>query len=163
LEIYKVSASNYSVRQVRIDERTEWEKLWLAYLTFYKTELAGSLTDLLWQRIHDCQHETRCCVIENHSTSGLVGFAHYFPHTDTWAALPVVYLNDLFVHPNCRGLGLGRTLINRIVEDAKASGWGEIYWHTAETNSEARILYDKLTGGANGFVSYRMDIAQPDK
>lgn len=155
-----MGANKYSVRRVRIDERAEWEKLWFAYLTFYKTELAGPLTDLLWQRIHDCQHETRCYVIENLSTPGLVGLAHYFPHTDTWAALPVVYLNDLFVHPDCRGSGLGRALINQVIEDGKENGWGEIYWHTAEKNNEARILYDKVTGGADGYVSYRMDIDQ---
>lgn len=157
-----MSANNTTVRRVRIDERAAWEKLWLAYLTFYKTELAASLTDLLWQRIHDCQHETRCYVIDNLSTSGLVGLAHYFPHTDTWAALPIVYLNDLFVHPDCRGAGLGRALINKIIEDGKESGWGEIYWNTAEKNNEARILYDKVAGSADGFVIYRMDIEQSD-
>ena len=155
--------NNHIVRRARIDERVEWEKLWLAYLTFYKTELAESLTDLLWQRIHDCQHETRCYVVENHSTASLVGFAHYFPHTDTWSALPVVYLNDLFLHPNSRGAGLGRALIQQIVADGKESGWGEIYWHTAEKNHQARILYDKVTGGADGFVSYRMDINENDQ
>ena len=155
-----MNAKNYSIRRVRMDERAEWEKLWLAYLTFYETELAGSLTDLLWQRIHDCQHETRCYVVEHQSTSDLVGLAHYFPHTDTWAALPVVYLNDLFVDPACRGAGLGRSLINQIIEDGKENGWGEIYWHTAEKNNAARILYDKVAGKADGFVSYRMDIEQ---
>ncbi len=154
--------NNYAVKRVSIDERAQWEKLWQAYLTFYKATLAESMTDLLWQRIHDCQHETRCYVVENLSTSVLVGLAHYFPHTDTWAAMPVVYLNDLFVHPDCRGSGLGRTLIHQITEDAKVSGWGEIYWHTAEKNNDARILYDKLTGGADGFVSYRMDIDQDE-
>ncbi|MFT4649890.1 MAG: GNAT superfamily N-acetyltransferase [Polaribacter sp.] len=155
-----MSGNEYTVRRVHIDERAEWETLWLAYLVFYKTELAGSLTDLLWQKIHDCQHETRCYVVEDQSKSSLVGLAHYFPHTDTWAALPVVYLNDLFVDPDSRGAGLGRSLINKIIEDAKENRWGEIYWHTAEQNNDARILYDKLTGGADGFVSYRMDIEQ---
>ena len=155
--------NNSSIRRVHIDERAKWEKLWVAYLTFYKTKLADSLTDLLWQRIHDCQHETRCYVVENLSTNGLVGLAHYFPHTETWAALPVVYLNDLFVDPDSRGSGLGRALINQIVEDGKNSGWGEIYWHTAEKNNEARILYDKVTGGADGFVSYRMEINKSDR
>lgn len=152
--------SQYSIRRVRIDERTEWEKLWFAYLGFYKTTLDSAITDLLWQRIHDCQHEIRCYVVENLSTSGLVGLAHYFPHTDTWTILPTVYLNDLFVHPDCRGAGLGRELINQIIEEAKENGWVELYWHTEETNNDARILYDKITGGAEGFTSYRMEIEQ---
>jgi GNAT superfamily N-acetyltransferase len=155
--------THYSIRRVLTQEKAEWEKLWLAYLGFYKTELAGSLTDLLWQRIHDCQHETRCFVVQDLRTSSLVGLAHYFPHTDTWAAKPVVYLNDLFVDPDCRGAGLGRSLINEIVEDGKVNAWGEIYWHTAEQNQQARILYDKVTGGADGFVSYRMVINKKDQ
>lgn len=157
-----MGASNRIIRRVRIGERAEWEKLWRAYLTLYKTELAEPQTDLLWQRIHDCQHETRCYVVEDITTSGLIGLAHYFPHTNTWAALPVVYLNDLFVDPNCRGGGVGRALISQIIEDAKKSGWGEIYWHTAEKNNKARILYDKVAGGAAGSVSYRMDIEKND-
>ncbi|MFT5657062.1 MAG: GNAT superfamily N-acetyltransferase [Gammaproteobacteria bacterium] len=158
-----MSANHYSVRRVRIDERIEWEELWLAYLTFYKTELAGSLTDLLWHRIHDCQHEIRCLVIEDNNTSRLTGLTHYYPHSSTWCAEPVVYLNDLFVHPDCRGQGLGKTLIEKVVEDSRLNGWSEVYWHTEVSNSTARKLYDKITGGDDGFVSYRIPVSGPDK
>jgi GNAT superfamily N-acetyltransferase len=71
----------------------------------------------------------------------------------------VCYLNDLFVRPQIRGGGIGAGLIAAVVAEARLQGWAEVYWHTQQSNKVARGLYDKVTGGTDGFVNYTIDLA----
>lgn len=149
----------YKVRPVAESDRTQWEPLWQGYLRFYRSSLADEVTDLLWQRIVDPAHDIQCRVAEN-KQGDLVGLVHFFPHPHTWYADPVCYLNDLFVTPTIRGAGVGKMLIEAVVTVAKQQQWTEVYWHTQSKNTVARGLYDKITGGTDGFINYTIDVAQ---
>ncbi len=48
---------------------------------------------------------------------------------------------------------------DRLQWDPLWQGWSEVYWHTQNHNSVARGLYDKITGGTDGFVNYTIDVA----
>ena len=41
-----------------------------------------------------------------------------------------------------------------MVDEAREQNWAEVYWHTQQHNQVARGLYDKITGGTDGFVNY---------
>ena len=153
-----MSADQYRIRQARQTDREQWHELWQGYLTFYQSTLADEVTDLLWQRIHDPAHEIQCRVAED-DDGALAGLVHFFPHAHTWYAAPVCYLNDLFVRPHIRGGGIGEKLIAAVVDEGRRQGWAEVYWHTQHFNSVARGLYDKLTGGTDGFVNYTIDLS----
>ncbi len=84
---------------------------------------------------------------------------HFFPHANTWQENRVCYLNDLFVSSEIRGGGIGEALIEAVVDEARAQNWAEVYWLTQEHNTVARGLYDKVTGGSDGFVTYLIDVA----
>ena len=86
--------------------------------------------------------------------TAIVGFTVNVVHDSTWTAAPVCYLEDLFVDPNYRNRGLGRLLIQDLVDLAKMRGWARLYWHTQATNP-ARRLYDEFAG-ADDFVRYRL-------
>ena len=83
-----------------------------------------------------------------------VGFAVYFYNFSTWLGRPGLYLEDLFVDPECRGKGIGRKLIEDLVSLAKKNGWARLYWHTRDDNP-ARKLYDEFVA-ADRFVRYRL-------
>jgi GNAT superfamily N-acetyltransferase len=153
-----MSADRYRIRQALQSDREQWHELWQGYLTFYKSSLADEVTDLLWQRIHDPAHEIQCRVAAD-DDGGLAGLVHFFPHAHTWYAAPVCYLNDLFVRPQIRGDGIGEKLIGAVVDEGRSQGWAEVYWHTQHFNSVARGLYDKVTGGTDGFVNYTIDLS----
>jgi len=148
----------YTIRPAIESDRRYWNPLWQGYLEFYHSSLADKVTDLLWQRILDPTHEIQCRVAAADDTT-LVGLVHFFPHAHTWYANPVCYLNDLFVSPEVRGAGIGELLIDAVVDVAKLQNWGEIYWHTQQHNAVARGLYDKITGGTDGFVNYCIDLS----
>ena len=145
---------SFSIRQVGEDERDAWEKLWLAYIEFYQSQMPPQNTDALWQRILDPAHSIQCRVAADNNDARLIGLVHYFPHVSTWSMNPVCYLNDLFVLPGIRGGGTGQALIETVLAEAREKGWDEVYWLTQQENRVARGLYDKLSGGSAGFVNY---------
>lgn len=98
----------------------------------------------------------QCLVAE--AEGDVVGFAHFFPHPDTWEETPACYLQDLYVEASMREAGVGEALITAVLDVCRRRGWSYLYWQTAEDNDVARGLYDKLTGGRNRFVVYQMDV-----
>jgi GNAT superfamily N-acetyltransferase len=146
------------IRPATESDREQWNPLWQGYLRFYESSLADEVTNLLWQRILDPGHEFQARVAERED-GRLVGLVHFFPHAHTWYANPVCYLNDLYVLPDIRGGGIGNKLIAAVVDEARRRQWAEVYWHTQNHNSVARGLYDKITGGTDGFVNYSIDVS----
>ena len=153
-----MTSKTFTIRPAVAADHAQWEPLWQGYLEFYRSSLAPEVTALLWQRILDPEHEIRGLLAE--ADGGLTGLVHFFPHAHTWSPAPVCYLNDLFVLPSVRGSGVGRALIEAVVDEAKRQGWARVYWHTQHHNAVARGLYDKITGGTDGFVNYTIDISK---
>jgi ribosomal protein S18 acetylase RimI-like enzyme len=129
-----------AIRDAQAGDLENWMPLWDGYLTFYKVDIEPAITMATWARALDPMNPLRCRVA---SVGGnLVGFAHHHTHLTTWDVRPVAYLEDLFVSPTARGLGIGRALIDDLVELGKSADWASIYWITADDNKTAQKLYD---------------------
>ena len=152
-----MSSSPYIIRRPHKSDKDQWQPLLLAYVEFYESELENDVITLLWQRINDCQHPINCFIAEDSATGKLIGFVHYIPHPSTWNEKLYCYLEDLFVSPSLRGVGVGAALIKAVNDEAKKQNCSDVYWHTQENNSRARGLYDKITGGTDGFICYRIE------
>ena len=72
------------------------------------------------------------------------GFALFFQNFSTFLARPGIYLEDLFVRPEFRGAGLGRTLLQRIARLAVERGCGRFEWAVLDWNENAIGFYKKL-------------------
>lgn len=142
-----------SVRPIVAADRAGWRALWDAYCAFYKVQVPERVTDTLWCRILDPAAPVKGLVATD-ADGRLLGLCHYVLHPHTWSAQLLCYLEDLFTAEDTRGRGVGRALIDRLVAMGGDAGWGRVYWHTEETNARARILYDKVTGGHDGYVRY---------
>jgi len=139
-------------RPLRRDEREAWEPLWAGYLTFYETAAPPEVTETTWQRLHDPAEPMH--VLGAFLDDRLIGIVHYLFHRSTWTVGDYCYLQDLFTVPEARGLGAGRTLIEAVVERARAAGASRVYWLTHESNATARALYDRVADRP-GFIQYR--------
>jgi ribosomal protein S18 acetylase RimI-like enzyme len=76
-----------------------------------------------------------------------------------WSESLDCYLEELYVVPARRGEGLGRALMEEAMETARAEGAGYMDLGTAETDTAARALYEKLgfsrtEGKPDGPVNY---------
>jgi ribosomal protein S18 acetylase RimI-like enzyme len=76
-----------------------------------------------------------------------------------WVERLECYLAELYVVPAERGRGLGRALLNRVIEHARERGAGYIDLNADEPDTPARALYDSAgfshtCGRPDGPVSY---------
>ena len=77
-----------------------------------------------------------------------IGIVHWLTHASTWALGDYCYLEDLYVSPDARGTGAGRALIAHVRDWAAEHGAAKVYWLTAEGNTTARTLYDRVAAAA---------------
>jgi GNAT superfamily N-acetyltransferase len=139
------------IRDPMPGDETAWRELWSQYNTFYEVSIPETVTARTWQRMLDPASPIfgRLAVAD----SEIAGFTISVLHESTWTIGPVCYLEDLFVAPKFRGRGIARSLIQELVDRAKARGWSRLYWHT-RANNPARRLYDEFAE-ADDSVRYR--------
>jgi GNAT superfamily N-acetyltransferase len=146
---------NLNIRELKETDKDRWLELWAGYLEFYKSNLSPEQTEFTWKRLINNEQKMYGFVAENES--GVIGFAHCLFRPSTWAETDYCYLEDLFVYPNIRGKGIGRALMNRVIELAKEKNSKRVYWTTQEFNKTARVLYDSITS-VSEFVQYRLPL-----
>jgi GNAT superfamily N-acetyltransferase len=73
-----------------------------------------------------------------------VGFALYFTTFSTFAGLPGIWLEDLFVLPEHRRKGIGRALLIAVAGIAVGRNCGRLEWSVLDWNVPAIKLYQSL-------------------
>ncbi len=72
------------------------------------------------------------------------GFAFYFFNYSTWQGRPGLYLEDLFVWPRFRGLGIGKALLIYLAQVAVKENCGRFQWQVLDWNEPAIKFYESL-------------------
>jgi GNAT superfamily N-acetyltransferase len=72
------------------------------------------------------------------------GFALFFHNFSTFLGRPGIYLEDLFVRPEHRGAGHGRTLLRELARLALARDCGRIEWSVLDWNEPSIAFYRAL-------------------
>jgi GNAT superfamily N-acetyltransferase len=86
-----------------------------------------------------------------------VGYAIYFFTYSTFLARPTLYLEDVFVHPDYRRLGLGGLFFAELRREARRERCGRMEWQVLDWNTPAQRFYRKL--GAKpleDWITYRL-------
>jgi GNAT superfamily N-acetyltransferase len=73
-----------------------------------------------------------------------VGVALFFTSFSTWAGKGGLYLEDLFVVPEARRLGLGKALLVHLAGLAVARGYARFEWSVLDWNEPAIGFYKGL-------------------
>jgi GNAT superfamily N-acetyltransferase len=71
------------------------------------------------------------------------GLALFHQRFSTWLGRPGMYLEDLYVAKEARGLGVGRRLMARLAAIAIERGWGRLDFQVLDWNP-ARDFYHRL-------------------
>jgi GNAT superfamily N-acetyltransferase len=87
-----------------------------------------------------------CLIAEQDGPNGVqaAGFAFYFFNYSTWTGRPGLYLEDLFVNPEFRGLGIGKALLARVAAIAVEKGCPRLQWEVLDWNTPAVDFYAAL-------------------
>jgi GNAT superfamily N-acetyltransferase len=85
------------------------------------------------------------CLIAEHDGRP-AGFAFYFFDYSTWIGRPGIYLEDLFVYPELRGLGIGKALLKQVAAIAVDKGCARLKWSVLDWNTPAIDFYRAMGG-----------------
>lgn len=85
------------------------------------------------------------------------GFAVWFYNYSTWLGKNGLYLEDLYVSPEFRGLGAGKALLKHLAKLAVAKGCGRFEWSVLDWNEPAIRFYQSLGAKPQDeWVPYRL-------
>ena len=73
-----------------------------------------------------------------------VGFALFFHNFSTVLGRAGIYLEDLYVRPECRGKGYGKALLKKLVRIAVERGCGRLEWWCLDWNRPSIDFYLSL-------------------
>jgi GNAT superfamily N-acetyltransferase len=83
-----------------------------------------------------------------------IGFALFVYNYSTFLTKPGIYLEDLFVLPEFRRLGVGTALLSYLAKKAIAEGCGRLEWSVLDWNEPAIAFYQRM--GADVLPDWRI-------
>lgn len=85
------------------------------------------------------------------------GFLIFFHNFSSFVGKPGIYIEDIYVHPEYRKIGVGKALMVYCGKLAKERNCGRLEWSVLEWNP-ARKFYEKLGGKyQDEWLIYRLD------
>jgi len=131
-----------STRLATLDDLDAVASLFDAYRQFYR-----QAPDLPLARrfIHErLQRNESVLIVAETGTNTVVGFCQLYPTFCSVRAAPTYTLYDLFVSPEARGTGAGRSLMLAAEAHAVRVGVARMELSTARNNTVAQSLYESL-------------------
>lgn len=85
---------NAHISPIEQDDFDEWERLFRAYIDFYKSSLPDTQYRKTFDRILDTQKDLHGLVLrDSNDSKKLYGLAHYFPMQTPWAEEQLMHFN----------------------------------------------------------------------
>ncbi|KAG8726182.1 hypothetical protein FRC12_023631 [Ceratobasidium sp. 428] len=75
-----------------------------------------------------------------------IGLAIYFFNFSTWTGKPGLYLEDLYVSPEHRNLGVGKALFGHLGRVAEENECARLDWAVLKWNAPSIAFYEKVLG-----------------
>lgn len=86
-----------------------------------------------------------------------IGYALYFFSYSTWLGHQCMYLEDLYVSTEQRGVGAGKALLRHLARIAVERGCGRLEWSVLDWNEPAIKFYESIGARAQDeWVKYRL-------
>lgn len=145
--------------ELRQIEFKKWAELYKAYAKFYKVDLTEQnlLTAWSWLDGHETELRGLAALVDGEPK----GIAHYRRFLRPLVGEVGIFLDDIFVCPSMRRKGVGRIMLSRLEDIAKAQGCTIIRWMTAEHNQGAQNFYDQF-GKKTGWITYDHTMGRED-
>jgi GNAT superfamily N-acetyltransferase len=87
-----------------------------------------------------------------------VGFALFFHNFSTFLGKSGLYLEDLYVRPECRGKGYGKDLLQKLAQIAEERSCDRLDWWCLDWNTSSTDFYKSLGAEPmSDFTVYRMN------
>jgi len=91
----------------------------------------------------------------------VAAMALWFLNFSTWDGVDGIYLEDLFVRPDFRRLGLARGLLSALARECVDNGYTRLSWAVLNWNTDAIALYESVGGRPQSeWTTYRVSGAE---
>ncbi len=131
-----------SIRKAKRSDSRDFVKLVVALAKF--EHLAPPTSSAKRRLILDTFQKKRLNLFLAFVDGRAVGYALYFFTYSSFLALPSLYLEDLFVLEQFRGVGIGKKLFVKCIEEAKRQDCGRMEWSVLTWNRKAIDFYEKM-------------------
>jgi GNAT superfamily N-acetyltransferase len=128
------------IRQAKPGDETEIFNLIYALAVYEKAP--EQVTNTPQQLARDLFEDKICSAIVAEEGNQIAGFSLYYISYSTWKG-KCLYLEDFFVIPEMRKMGIGEQLFQKTVEIAKQMGAKRMDWQVLEWNEPALNFYRK--------------------
>jgi GNAT superfamily N-acetyltransferase len=145
---------SYRIELVATRDLADLLALMRAYCDFYNESPSdAALLELSRTLIADPLREG-LQLIARDPPGAAVGFATVFWSWDTTEASRIGIMNDLFVIPEARGLGLADRLIAACTQRCAERGASRLEWETAPENLRAQAVYRRVGAVREPWLTY---------
>ena len=126
--------------QAEIEHLREVSRLFNLYRIFYKEkDDLDSAKQFIKQRL---ENGDSTIFISINDDASLNGFVQLYPSFCSVSMIPILILYDLFVDPDIRTKGIGRSLMNKAAQYAQENGFKRLELSTAKDNFIGQSLYE---------------------
>lgn len=73
-----------------------------------------------------------------------IGFAVYFYNYSSWLGKRGLYLEDIYIQPDYRGMGAGKAILKYLAKKAVAKGCGRFEWGVLDWDHPAIEFYESI-------------------
>jgi len=137
-----MSIGNISIRKALRSDCTAMLSLVRELAVYEKAPDEVTVDPLHFEESGFGQNPVWWALVAENEAGTVVGFALYYIRYSTWKG-QVMYLEDLLVTEEMRGHGIGRQLVDRLIEEAREKGFRRIVWQVLDWNEPAINFYKK--------------------
>ncbi|MGE5615877.1 MAG: N-acetyltransferase family protein [Bacillota bacterium] len=133
----------FLIREARREDAPELLRLIRELARYEKLEhMAAGTTAMLEAALFGPRPSAEALIAERGGKA--VGFALFFTTFSTFLCKPGIYLEDIFVEPDQRGLGIGKALLARLAAIAGERDCGRLEWRVLDWNEPSIRFYESL-------------------
>jgi len=144
------------VRQIKFKK---WAELYKSYAEFYKVDLSPQQLGTVWTWLGGHGTELRgLAALVDGEPRGIINYRSFLRPL---AGEVGIFLDDIYVCPTVRRIGVGKALLDRLNDIAVAQDSSVIRWMTAHDNQGAQTFYDQF-GKKTSWITYDHKMSDED-
>lgn len=142
----------FTIKNIEINDVDKLVPLFNAYRVFYKQPSdLGAASKYLSTRLTNNEMISFLALAEDNTPAG---FINVYPTLSSVSLSHTWILNDLFIAPDYRRMGLAEDLMQEVKNKAKANGVSSMRLVTTPDNENAQKLYKKQGWALNYYLTF---------
>ncbi|MEP1780671.1 MAG: GNAT family N-acetyltransferase [Reichenbachiella sp.] len=149
--------TNYLVRPVKLADMNQLIQLCADHASYEDAGYSkGGKAKELSEYLFSNDSPVKCLVVSDEKN--LMGYTTFMKQFSTWDARHYIYMDCLYLSPDARNQGLGKKLIECIVEYAHNERCTEIQWQTPTSNTRAIKFYKQNGADSKSKVRFFLQV-----